>query len=96
MTFTLQMPLFLMESEGSHLNSIEGFSYSQELPTFSHDESLDQQVPPPMIATYRRDWSRGQIPSSSTLHRVAVSAGVPRGNSGYARPLHASARLRDR
>lgn len=30
MTFTLQMPLFFMEREGSHLNSIEGFSYHKE------------------------------------------------------------------
>lgn len=30
MTSTLQIPLFLMESEGSHLNSIEGFSYHKE------------------------------------------------------------------
>lgn len=30
MTFTLQMPLFLMASEGSHLNSIEGFFYHKE------------------------------------------------------------------
>ncbi len=30
MTCTLQLPLFLMESEGSHLNSIEGFSYHKE------------------------------------------------------------------
>ena len=30
MTSTLQMPLFLMEREESHLNSIEGFSYHKE------------------------------------------------------------------
>ena len=39
MTFRLQMPLFVMERDGSHLHSIEGFSYHKEFIS-SDDEGL--------------------------------------------------------
>ena len=40
MTCTLQMPLFLMERDGSHLNSIEGFFYHKEFVSAGEERVL--------------------------------------------------------